>query len=35
MDIFEDSKLLNNPTEEFETTSDLRFRLFNKIGKGE
>jgi protein gp37 len=35
MDIFEDSKLLTNPTEEFETTSDLRFRLFHKIGKGE
>lgn len=35
MDIFEDSKLLTNPTEEFETTSDLRFRLFNKISKGE
>ena len=35
MDIFEDSKLLINPTEEFETTSDLRFRLFHKISKGE
>lgn len=35
MDIFEDSKLLTNPTEEFETTSDLRFRLFHKISNGE
>ena len=35
MDICEDAKLLPNPTEEFETTSDLRFRLFSKISKGE
>lgn len=35
MDIFEDSKDLINPTEEFESTADLRFRLFHKISKGE
>ncbi len=35
MDIFEDSKLLTNPTEEYETTNDLRFRLFSKISKGD
>lgn len=35
MDIFEDSKQLLNPTEEFECTSDLRFRLFHKISNGE
>lgn len=35
MDIFEDSKELINPTEEFECTADLRFRLFHKISKGE
>jgi protein gp37 len=35
MDIFEDAKLLINPTQEFQTTSDLRLRLFNRISKGE
>lgn len=35
MDIFEDSKELTNPTEDFECTADLRFRLFHKISKGE
>jgi protein gp37 len=35
MDIFEDSKQLLNYTEEFQSTSDLRLRLFNKISNGE
>lgn len=35
MDIFEDSKLLINPTDLFKTTSNLRFALFNKIDQGD
>lgn len=35
MDIFEDNKNLINPTEEFENISDLRFKLFQKISKGD
>lgn len=35
MDIFEDSKPLNNPTEEFKTTDDLRQELFKRITNGD
>lgn len=34
MDIFEESKPLLNPTDEFKTTADLRQRLFVKIAAG-
>ena len=34
MDIFEDSKLLSNPTDEFQSTNDLRTELFARISSG-
>lgn len=35
MDIFEESKELENPTEDLLTTGDLRNKLFNKISEGD